>query len=254
MLRWSLALAGIAALSYLGLCAAVFLLQRSLLDFPQPRSATEGASTLTLPVDAARILVTVRPHEGPNALLYFGGNAEDVTQSLPGLVAAFPTHALYLLHYRGYGGSSGRPSEAALVGDALALFDQVRSEHPSVVAVGRSLGSGVAIQLAGQRPVARLVLVTPYESILEIAQGRFPFLPVRWLLLDKFESWRHATRVTAQTLLIVAANDAVIPRKSSEALHGRFPAGRASLRVIADVGHDDISLSPDYLRLLQGLP
>jgi pimeloyl-ACP methyl ester carboxylesterase len=76
---------------------------------------------------------------------------------------------LYLLHYPGYGGAAGRPSETALVADALALFDQVAARHPRVTVIGRSLGSGVAIQVASARPVERLVLVTPYDSLMEIA-------------------------------------------------------------------------------------
>ena len=99
--------------------------------------------------------------------------------ALPGLADAFPDHALYLLHYPGYGGAPGKPSEAAIAADALALFDRVAPQHPRVVVIGRSLGSGVAVQVASARPVARLVLVTPYDSLEEIAAkhvpGRFRF-------------------------------------------------------------------------------
>lgn len=84
------------------------------------------------------------------------------------------------------------PSEVALVADALALFDRVYAEHPHVVVGGRSLGSGVAVHVASLRPVARLVLVTPYDSLYGIAARQFPYVPVRWLLWDTFESWRYA--------------------------------------------------------------
>jgi len=174
----------------------------------------------------------VRQRSGPNALLYFGGNAEDVSYSLPSLSTAFPDHAVYLLHYRGYGGSSGKPSEAALFADALALFDRVSTDHQNIAVVGRSLGSGVAVHLASLRPVARLVLVTPYDSLQELAARQFPYLPVRWLLLDKFESWRYAEHITVPTLVIAAEHDEVIPRMSTEALYKRFRTGVASFKTV----------------------
>ncbi|MEO8009753.1 MAG: alpha/beta fold hydrolase, partial [Betaproteobacteria bacterium] len=198
--------------------------------------------------------ICVRPRPGANALLYFGGNAEDVAANLPSFSSAFPDYALYFLHYRGYGGSSGQPSEESLHSDAIALFDKIRAEHANVVVVGRSLGSGVAIRLASDRPVSRLVLVTPFDSLQELAVKQFPYLPVRWLLLDKFESWRYAPHVSAPTAILAAEFDEVIPRSSTDRLYSRFTAGVASYRVIAGVGHNSISESVAYLPLLKGIP
>ncbi|MBI3368225.1 MAG: alpha/beta fold hydrolase [Burkholderiales bacterium] len=243
----------VVLLVYGGLCLVLYLAQDSLLYFPQPRANT-GAPTIRLATADAQVLVTTRPREGADAMLYFGGNAEDVSQSLPGLAAAFAEHALYLMHYRGYGGSTGEPSEAALFADALALFDQVRASHPNIVVVGRSLGSGVAVYLASQRSVARLVLVTPYDSIVQLAADRIPYFPVRWLLRDKFDSARHAAQVNAPTLLIAAERDEVIPRASTEALLTRFRSGLAEMRVVPGAGHNTIDHSPEYGRLLKGPP
>jgi pimeloyl-ACP methyl ester carboxylesterase len=118
--------------------------------------------------------------------------------------------------------------------------------------VGRSLGSGVAIRLASERPVSRLVLVTPYNSLQEIAAGQFRYFPVRWLLKDKFESWRYAPRITAPTLIVAAGNDEVIPRWSTDALFHHFAPGIAMMKTIAAVGHNSISGSPEYMPLLAG--
>lgn len=126
----------------------------------------------------AELVVSIRPHDGPKALIYFGGNAEDVSLSLPLFSKAFPEYAIYLLHYRGYGGSSGTPSETALRDDAHALFDKVYTEHPSTVVIGSSLGTGVAVHLASQRPASRLILIMSYDSIQDIAAFRFPYIPV----------------------------------------------------------------------------
>jgi pimeloyl-ACP methyl ester carboxylesterase len=247
-------IAVVAVVVYCALCAALFFYQRKLIYFPQPRAPVSGATTLGLPIEGGQVLVTALPRSGPAALLYFGGNAEDVSHNLPGLSTALPGHAIYLMHYRGFGGSAGQPSEAALVADAVALFDKVQAEHARVVVVGRSLGSGVAVQLASLRPVARLVLVTPYDSLQELAAQQFPYFPVRWLLRDRFESWRYAQALSVPTLVIAAEHDEVIPRRSTEALYQRFRTGVAAFKMLPGTGHNTISEHPDYWTLLNSAP
>jgi pimeloyl-ACP methyl ester carboxylesterase len=253
MLKKMLVLLGFAAAAYLMLCGLVFAFQRSLIYFPQPRSRDTGPSTITVAAPDATVLVTTRSHVGPGAVIYFGGNAEDVSSSLPTLSAAFPDCAIYLMHYRGYAGSSGKPSEAALVADAIALIDKVRAEHEHVTVVGRSLGSSIAVHLASIRPVSRLVLVTPFSSLRQLAAHHYPYLPVGWLLRDKYESWRYAEEVTAPTLVIAAEHDEIVPRSSTEELCTHFRNGIASLKLVADTGHNTISESPEYIPLLSGM-
>jgi len=251
MVRVITLFAALVVLAYLALCAALFAFQRSLIYFPQPRSTGSDATTLPLAVAGAELMISARQAAGPKAIIYFGGNAEDVSSSLPSLSEAFPAHAIYMLHYRGYGGSTGSPTEEAIQGDALALFDLVRRKHTDIAVVGRSLGSGVAVRVASQRPVSRLVLVTPYDSLQDLAAKQFPYFPVKWLLIDKFESWRYAPQVTAPTLLIAAEHDEVIPKWSSDRLYTRFKDGAAKLEVLPGTSHNTISLSPRYLKLLQ---
>jgi len=254
MPRSLLMLAVVAIVVYLACCALIFAFQRSLIYYPQPPSPANGASNFMLPSDGAQVQITAMPKKGPDAVVYFGGNAEDVNFSLPSLAAVFPAHAIYLMHYRGYGGSSGKPSEDALVADSLALFDRVSSAHPNVVVIGRSLGSGIAVHLASLRPAARLILVTPYDCLVGLAESHYPYLPIRWLLLDKFESRRYAAQVTAPTLVVAAERDEVIPRTSTEALYARFHAGVATLKVVAGASHNTISESPEYATLIKGVP
>ncbi|WP_323143859.1 hypothetical protein [Massilia phyllosphaerae] len=115
---------------YLAACLGLFLLQRSFIYFPPPQALVEAPATSTLAVAGARVLVSERPLPSRRAVIYLGGNAEDVSASVPLLARAFPRHALYLPHYRGYAGSSGKPTEAALVADAMVLFDKVAASHP----------------------------------------------------------------------------------------------------------------------------
>jgi pimeloyl-ACP methyl ester carboxylesterase len=251
MLRILLFLFVVAVVLYLGACIVLYAFQGSLIYYPQPRTVGTSGTVLKLPVSDADVLVSARPHDGPKALLYFGGNAEDVSRSLPEFSQAFPDYALYLMHYRSYGGSTGKPSEEAIQRDAVALFDQAYAEHPQIVVIGRSLGSGVAVRLASQRPASRLILITPYDSFEEIAASHYPHMPVRWLLRDKFESWRYAPRVAVPTLLIAAENDEIIPRASTERLSTRFAKGVAALVVIPGTGHNTISASPRYLEAIR---
>jgi len=252
MSRLTIILLSVLALVYLGISAALFIFQRSLIYFPQPRLTPSGTTILTLPSETEHVLVSTQLRDGPKALIYFGGNAEDVSANMPSFSTAFPDYTIYLMHYRGYGGSSGKPSEEALVADGLALFDEASLKHQEVTIIGRSLGSGIAVHVASLRPATRLVLVTPYDSLQEIAAKQFPFFPVRWLILDKYESWRYAPTVKAPTLIIAAENDEVIPRSSSELLASRFTSGIASFKVLPGTNHNSISSSPEYLPLLKG--
>ena len=243
----------IAALliGYLGICVLMFVFQRSLLYFPQPRSVKAPESTLRLPVEGAELVVTLRARGGPKALVYFGGNGEDVSLNLASFAAAFPDHALYLMHYRGYGGSSGQPTEASNVADGLALFGKVRAQHAEVALMGRSLGSGVAVQVAARTDAKRLVLITPYDSIVGIAAQLYPALPVRWLMRDTYASGQFAAGIQIPTTLIEAEHDTVIPHASTAQLLARFAPGVAHRVLIEGAGHNDLEFSPKYLDTLQ---
>jgi pimeloyl-ACP methyl ester carboxylesterase len=243
-------IAGLAV--YALVCLSLYLGQRSFIYFPPPVAGLPAPVTTSLTVPGAVLRISERPLAGKNAVIYLGGNAEDVSASLPTLARAFPGHALYLMHYRGYAGSTGEPSEQALVDDAVLLFDRVVAAHPDVEVVGRSLGSGVALQLASRRKLAKLVLVTPYDSIADLAAAQFPVFPVRWLLRDKYESWRYAQQLRTPTLVLAAGEDEVIPAWSTQRLLSRFAPGVAAVRTIAGVGHNTISQSPAYVPALRG--
>ncbi len=238
---------------YLVLCLGLYLAQRSLIYHPTPSTSAEAAAgKLKLAVTGAELAITAHQQKSENALIYFGGNMEDVAWSLPLFTKMFPDYAIYLPHYRGYSDSTGEPSESALHDDALALFDKlVYPQHSHVVVVGRSLGSGVAARLASQRPIAKLVLITPFDSILNVAQGKFPLFPINWLLMDKFESWRYAPQITAPTLVVAASHDQVIPYANTEQLYKSFSKNVATLTVISNTNHDDIMEEPSYLEWLK---
>lgn len=248
MKRAAVIAARVLVAAYAGLCGVLFLAQRSLLFHPVP--ALGGGPTTTLEVPGATLRIAFQPHDGPRAILYFGGNAEDVSRTVPELAAAFPGRAIYAPHYRGYGGSGGRPSEPALHADAAAVFDHVASRHDQIDVVGRSLGSAVAARLAATKAVRRLVLVTPFDSIVALAGGLFPFLPVRLLVADRFETIADAPRITVPTLVITAGRDEVVPAAHTRRLLAAFAPGITTERAFPAAGHNDVSSDPAYLEAI----
>lgn len=237
-------------LAYGGMCAWLYAAQDELLYFPTAEVHSARAETLQLRNDGETLKVW-KVGEGSHALIYFGGNAENVAYNIPAFADMLPDTAVYLHNYRGYGGSSGVPDEAAFYSDAALLFDEIRGQHDSISVVGRSLGSGVASWLAAERPVARLVLVTPFDSVASVAQRAYPFAPVGLLLRDKFVSVDYVSRIEAPVLVLAAEDDGIVPRSNTMALVDRFPPQQVRLRTIDGTTHNSISRSPDYASALR---
>lgn len=243
--------AALATAGYLAICTALYFSQRSYIYYPVGRNGLVPA--MSLDGDGARLVVSRSEVRGHRAVLYFGGNAEDVSLSIDELERSFPGASVYALHYRGYGGSGGSPSEKTLTADARSLFDHVSGQHDDIVVVGRSLGSAIAVQLAATRPVHRLVLVTPFHSLSELAARSFPWIPVRWLLQDEYESWQHAASVKAPTTIIIADRDEVIPAGSAAALASAFPSETpVQVVTLEGAGHNTLSGDERYLAALAG--
>ena len=236
----------IVVVIYVLLCAAMYFAQDRILYFPTPEVDRPDARALHLRSGSETVKVWELHAGARPALIYFGGNGEDVGFNIPDLDQRFPDRAFYLVNYRGYGGSTGVPREEALVTDAEAVYDWVRARHDSIVVMGRSLGTGIATALATRRPVAGLVLVTPYDSIANIGTGRYPWLPVRWLIKDPYNSVPRMRRVRAPVLVLVAARDESIPRARSDALIAAIPAGLGRTVIVPEAGHNDIENFPTY--------
>ncbi|MGH8863100.1 MAG: alpha/beta hydrolase [Burkholderiales bacterium] len=247
-MRSLLILALLVATAYLGLCALLYFSQRSQIYFPVREVKPPGAQSIRLTRDDAMLKIWVVEREGPRALIYFGGNAEDVSANLPAFSSAFPRHSLYLVNYRGYGGSTGSPSESALVADANAVYDHLHVRYPEILVMGRSLGTGVAVQLAAARPVSRLVLVTPYDSLANVAAAHFPIFPVALLMRDRYDSAARAQAIRTPVLAIIAGDDEIIPRANSQALVDAFSQSQMRVIVLDGATHNTVDLFPGYLR------
>lgn len=250
MLKLAAALATLIAATYLAACGYLYINQRALLYYPTPAVEVADATRIALRSDGETLqLWRVGPAQG-NALIYFGGNAQDVSRLVPVFGRNFPNRPVYLVNYRGYGGSSGSPSEAALYRDAIAVFDYVHGQHRNVAVIGQSLGSGVAIFLATVRQIAKLVLITPYDSIETVAKNSFPQFPVSLLLKDKFPSAARAAEIRSPTLILLAEHDEVIPRASSETLIASFRWLRPVVEVLQGTTHNSACAADTCLQRL----
>jgi len=241
-----LKLFGLVLILYALLCVFAYARQRSLIYYPTPASGGGVGEAVPFPVAGAVLQLWVVRGSGSSAAIYFGGNAESVAGSAEAFARAAPDRTWVFVNYRGYGGSTGKPSEEALVADALAVWDWARLDHSDVAVVGRSLGSGVAVQLAAARPVSRLVLVTPFDSLVSVGQEALPWLPVSWLARDRFESVNYAPRVSCPTLALIAGDDEVIAPRHARQLVEAFRPGGVSAIEVPGAGHNDIQLWPRY--------
>ena len=241
-LKWLLIL---AVLGYGGLLALMYVFQRALMYFPDTTRTAPAAAglpraeeiTLTSG-DAERLIAWhAAPRGDKPVVLYFHGNGGALNLRV-GRFSWLLAHGygLVALSYRGYGGSTGSPSEDGLIRDALAAYDFAVARYPAkrIVLWGESLGTAVAIALAAEREVGGLILDSPFTSAVDVGAAAYPFAPVRWLMKDTFRSDRRIARVSAPILVLHGARDHVVPIAFGERLFAlanepkrmvRFPNG-----------------------------
>ena len=151
-------------------------------------------------------------------------------------------YGVFLVGYRGYGANPGKVTEKGLYDDAVAALSYLKSKgitQGNIILYGESLGTGIAVHLAEERTPAALVLEAPFSSIADVAQARMPLLPVKYLLLDRFESTSKIVSVTAPTLIVHGAHDGTIPLRFGQKL---FAVAREpkTMHVYAEAGHNDL--------------
>jgi hypothetical protein len=242
----------------LGVPLLMYLMQDGLIFFPRPMpeaqrlrvaAASPGVASVRLEAPDGTPLHAwhVPAGEGAPLVLYFGGNAEDVSWMIERTRASVPHAAWLLTEYRGYGSSGGRPAETALAADALAWFDHAASALGAreVYVFGRSLGTGVAVHVAAARPVAGVIAVAPFDSLTAVARHYYPFLPVRLLLRHRFDSAARAPRIAAPLLSLVASADEIIPVARSLALYEAW-GGEKSWVALEGAGHNSTDDAPIF--------
>ena len=236
---------------YIGICWLLYAEQDRLLYPGAANSDPPGYTALHIPSGPAVLKVWGLHTSASPALIYFGGNGEDLAADLPDFDTAFPDRAIYLMNYRGYGGSTGKPSESALIADAQATYDVVHKTHEKIAVMGRSLGTGVATALAITREVEKVVLVTPYDSVASVAAERYSWAPVRLLIKDDYNSVKRIPAVRVPTLVVIAEKDDSIPRAHSDALLAAIPSALRHSIVIPNGTHNDLGDYQQYLEIVR---
>lgn len=184
--------------------------------------------------------------------VYFAGRGEDVratAQMLHWLPKGFGFAAI---NYRGVADSQGHPSEIASVEDAAQFANHLRRAFPQarLHVVGRSLGTGVAIQLVALQDFESLQLVTPYDSMLEIAKKRFPLVPLSLLLRHQFNSLEHSKEVAAKTQVLLAEHDDVVVPERSQKLIAAWPTPISVQTIPGSNHHSIMGLEATWLHLI----
>jgi hypothetical protein len=194
-------------------------------------------------------MLLLPPVEHPPLVIYFGGNAEEVTAQVESSPGTYGERAVLLVNYRGYGRSKGRPSEKALVADAIALHDwAVRRQDIDggrIALHGRSLGSAVAVQLAAARAPRCVILTSPFASARQVAQEVYPWLPIGLLMRHPFDSAPLAAHLAMPALMVYGEADELVRPVHSERL-ARAWAGPVQRLSFAGFGHNDLHLNPRY--------
>jgi fermentation-respiration switch protein FrsA (DUF1100 family) len=235
----------------------IWATQESIIFFPQPAfrspAAPPGWSLETVVVTAAdgtRLagVLALPPIDRPALVIYYPGNAEEATSQAVD-ANRYGDRAVLLMNYRGYGESGGKPGERALVGDAIELFDwaarRTDIDARRVAVHGRSLGTGVAVQLAAARPAKAILLTSPYDSLAAVGGAQYPWLPTSLLLRHRFDSLALAPTLHIPALVLVAQSDTLVAPTHSNRLADAWggPVQRLSFE---GRGHNDLELDPRY--------
>ena len=248
--------ARVVLLVWFGLLAFLALTQRSMIYFPsknnsatlEREAAAQGFEPWTNPAGETigyRNLPAPDDPRPPAAILITHGNAGYAlhrTDYATILRAAAPDHALsiYLLEYPGYGARSGTPSQPNFLAAANEALDNLPQDIPLIL-LGESIGTGVASAAASTHPdrIAGLLLLTPFDSLANVAQHHYPLLPVRWIMRDQYPSEKWLKNYRGRVAIILAEDDTIVPAKFGQKLHDTY-AGPKKLIIATQADHNDL--------------
>jgi uncharacterized protein len=235
---------------YIGVGAVLYATQRSLMYFPE---TTHTAPTQAGLPEAEEVALTasdgvvitvwhVAPKIDKPVILYFHGNGGALRYRVDRFKKLIADGVgLVALEYRGFGGNRGSPSERGLVADAEAAYAFAAAHYPSkqIVAWGESLGSGVAVAIAAEKPVGRVILEAPFTSAAAVAAVRYWYMPVRLLMKDQFRSDERIAKVTAPLLILHGLHDQIVPYSMGEQLFDLANKPKHIVKFL-DGGHEDL--------------
>lgn len=245
---------------YFLLCIALVLLQDKII-FPRSKLSEEAIAVAAKKDNVDNIalkmhdgtevrgwLVNNSKSEKSNLVIYFGANAEELSNLIP-RVSKFDNWSIALINYRGYGASDGTPGEEELCSDSLDIYDYFASRNDinknNIVIMGRSIGTGVATYLAEKRNTEAVILVSPFETLTSVVKEKCPILPVNMLLKYKFDSISRAPEIKSPLLVIVGSKDLFVPKWHSEKLAKAW-GGQVEFEEITGAGHNTVDDGDEY--------
>lgn len=247
-------------IAYAAICAFLYSQQRSLLYFPQVEDRDYSKQFQQFEMEFKN--GEVRLHGWGNIqnanpqnplLIYYGGNGDEASRNIS-LMSQIGVQNFLLMNYRGYGRSDGMPEEQDLKRDALFVFDEVSKQYginsDSIVLLGRSLGSGIASYVASEREVSKVVLITPYDSIVNVAQKRFPLFPVSLLMNQRFESNKLAPQIEEPVLCLIAEYDQIIPSHHANLLCDAWK-GKMQKLTLTKTDHNNITRHLNFAKAVR---
>ena len=243
-------LIAVLSISYVLICLYLFLFQRQMIYLPTSEVSVPDVAYTVVDTGEAHIKVWRLNPGKEKALIYFGGNAENVAYNIDEFRTLFADHTVYLVNYRGYGGSSGSPHEEGFYSDALYVYDHVIKDHTALSTMGRSIGGAVAIYLASKRDVDKLILVTPFDSAVNVGKKLYRFFPMSLIMKERLDSLGRAAEITTDTLIIAAGNDSIIPYENTQNLINAFNNTEVEVVRLGNVGHNTVHHHPDYKKII----
>jgi len=257
-MEWLKLLVVALPLAWLLVAALVWLFQEKLIFYPQPPLGRPAAPAgwqleevrITVRDGTTLAGVLVKPPiERAPLVIYFGGNAEEVTAFAPFAAQSYGERAALFVNYRGFGASGGAPGERAIVADGIEIHDWAAARNDldkaRIAIHGRSLGTGVAVQVAAARTPRCVVLTSPFDSARAVAQRVYPWLPVSVLIRHPFDSAAYAPRLKVPVLVIMGSADDIIPASHSQRLASLW-GGPVERLLLEGFGHNDLSMNPRY--------
>jgi pimeloyl-ACP methyl ester carboxylesterase len=240
----------LALVFYVAILALLYFAQRSLQYFPEAQRTTpveaglpQAQEVVLDTADGEKVIVWhVPPRADQPVIVYFHGNGASLRWRVGRFRALIADGSgLVALSYRGYGGSSGAPTEAGLINDGRAAyaFAQARYGPDRIVLWGESLGSGVAVAVAAEQPVGQIVLEAPFSSAADVGAAAYWFVPVRALMKDQFRSDLRIAKVTAPVLVLHGERDAVVPIALAERLYALINSPKQFVRFPGS-GHNEL--------------
>jgi len=235
---------------YVGFATLLYVTQRSLMYFPETihtapaQAGLPEAEEVTLTAaDGQHSTVWHVPPSGDKpAILYFHGNGGALRYRVERFGKLIERGiGLIALEYRGYGGNAGSPTESGLIADGEAAYGFAAARYPAsqIVLWGESLGSGVAVAIAAEKPVGRVILEAPFTSAAAVAELKYWYLPVRLLMKDQFRSDQRIDKITAPLLILHGVHDRIVPYAMGEYLFDIANKPKYIVRFL-DGGHEDL--------------